>query len=134
MYFDRFSREVAEEYIKRLLEKHEREMVQNNANPYYNPNNNIFKLSAFKEEPIYQNPNINSKYAGLNPMEKVQKALSKSPVSTTEGHYYGLSSRLNDGDKLSKYDKEQNNIYSVQDFNGQEHGQSYAQKAAKMKG
>ena len=34
MYFDRFSREVAEEYIKRLLEKHEREMVQNNANPY----------------------------------------------------------------------------------------------------
>lgn len=107
---------------------------QNQNNNYYNPNNNTFELSAFKEKAIYQNPNINSKYAGLTPMQKAQKAASKSPVSTTEGHYYGLASRLNDGDKLSKYDKDQNNIYSVKDFKGQEHGQSYAQKAAKMKG
>ena len=107
---------------------------QNQNNNYYNPNNNTFELSAVKEKPIYQNQNINSKYAGLTPMQKAQKAASKSHVSTTEGHYYGLASRLNDGDKLSKYDKDQNNIYSVKDFNGKEHGQSYAQKAAKMKG
>ena len=98
--------------------------------------NPITKL-AYNDKDITNNianNSISDKYKGLTPMEAVQKAASKLPIPNTEAGYYGISTKMSDGEEMSKKAKEQNTFYKLKDIKDPEIAKNLREKMAKSKG
>lgn len=74
------------------------------------------------------------KYKDLTVMEAVQKAASKLPLPNTEAGYYGISTKMSDGEEMSKKAKEQNTFYKLKDIKDPEIAKNLREKIAKSKG
>ena len=74
------------------------------------------------------------KYKDLTVMEAVQKAASKLPLPNTEAGYYGISTKMSDGEEMSKKAKEQNTFYKLKDIKDPEIAKNLREKMAKSKG
>lgn len=74
------------------------------------------------------------KYKGLGPIEALQKAASKFPFPNTEAEYYGISTKMADGEDMTKRAKEQNTFYKLKDIKDPEIAKNLREKMAKSKG
>ena len=74
------------------------------------------------------------KYKDLTVMEALQKAASKLPLQNTEAGYYGISTKMSDGEDMSKKAKEQNTFYKLKDIKDPEIAKNLREKMAKSKG
>ncbi len=83
----------------------------------------------FKESKLGK---IIEKYEGLEPEVALQKAASKLPDVFTELDYYGIASKLADGDKQNKNVLEENSFYKIGDIKDENLRDLYIKKAAKI--
>ena len=74
------------------------------------------------------------KYKGLDPITQMQKAGSKLPVHSPAFQYYGISTKMADGEQPSKIAKEENAFYKLGDIKNQTTKDDYINKAAQMYG
>lgn len=74
------------------------------------------------------------KYKGLDPITQMQKVGSKLPVHSPAFQYYGISTKMADGEQTSKIAKEENAFYKLGDIKNQTTKDDYINKAAQMYG
>lgn len=74
------------------------------------------------------------KYKGLDPITKMQKAGSKLPVHSPAFQYYGISTKMADGEQPSKIARTENDFYKLDDIKDQNTKNDYINKAAQMYG
>ncbi len=75
---------------------------------------------------------LQDKYKGLNVPETIQKAASKIPIDTVEREYYGLSTKLKDGEMMEDKTIKENNIYSLKDITDPIKSKQYQDYLSKM--
>lgn len=73
------------------------------------------------------------KYKGLGPIEALQKAATKIPFPNTEAEYYGISTKMADGEDMTKRAKEQNTFYKLKDIQDPEVAKNLREIMAKSK-
>ena len=74
------------------------------------------------------------KYKDLKLYTQAQKVGSKLPVHSPAFQYYGISTKMADGEQPSKIAKEENTFYKLDDIKNQTTKNDYINKAAQMYG
>lgn len=101
-----------------------KDKILHSENPIVKAKDNL--LDNFKK--------FGDKYKGLGPIEALQKAASKFPFPNTEAEYYGISTKMADGEDMTKRAKEQNTFYKLKDIKDPEIAKNLREKMAKSKG
>ena len=74
------------------------------------------------------------KYKGLDPITQIQKVISKAPLPNTTANYYGISTKMADGEQPTAKAKEENAFYKLGNIKNQATKDDYINKAAQMFG
>ena len=74
------------------------------------------------------------KYKGLDLDTAIQKIASKIPFKNPAANYYGISTKMADGEQPSKIARTENDFYKLDDIKDQNTKNDYINKAAQMYG
>ena len=120
-----------------LLDQTKQSLVKPQAplqQPQVKPQQSQFEVQQKVQQQDQTQKPFWDKYKGLDPITQMQKAGSKLPVHSPAFQYYGISTKMADGEQTSKIAKEENAFYKLSDIKNQTTKDDYINKAAQMYG